>query len=104
MIGNDYLDDQQKRIRVLSDFISDVETDIFTKEALTGLSMEKIYERYLLAKSALVKEVDTALKIAKDDENLPPETKAVLGLVMSLTSDEKKKLKEAIIQIKKNEK
>ena len=102
MISNSYLDDQQKRIRVLSDFITDVEIEIFTKESLHGLSLEKIYERYILAKTALSKEIDTSLRIAKDDENLPLDTKALLGLVMSLTSEEKKKLKEAIIQIKKN--
>ena len=104
MLPEKYVDEQQKRIRKLNDFVDVVERDIFSEEALKGLSMEKIYERYVLAKNALGKEIDTAMKIAKDDDNLAPETKLLLGLVMSLTSEEKKKVKDAIISIKKMEK
>lgn len=101
MIPESYLEGQQKRIEKLSNFILDVETDIFSKEKLKGLSLEKVYERYALAKEMLNKEIDNSIKITKNEENLSPETKLLLGLVMSLTSDEKKKLKEAVIQIKK---
>lgn len=104
MLPEKYVDEQQKRIRKLNDFVDIVENDIFSEESLKGLSMEKVYERYVLAKNALGKEIDTALKIAKDDNNMPAETKLLLGLVMSLTSEEKKKVREAIIQIKKSEK
>ena len=103
MIPEEYLGEQQARIRQLMDFVDQAEEDIFSMEKMKTLSLEKQYERYLLAKETLNKEIDNNLKIMKSDENLPPDTKALMGIILSLNSEELKKLKSVILDLK-NEK
>ena len=101
MIPEGFLSQQQGRIAKLMKFVDDVETDIFSAEKMAGFSLEKQYEIYALAKETLNKEIDNNLKIMKSEDNLAPDVKMLMGIVLSLTADERKKLKNMLMDLKK---
>jgi hypothetical protein len=101
MIPQKYKEKQIESIDRLIGFVEEVDKDFFKTE-IKKLSEKQILERYKLAKEIYLKEIDSIIKIEKDNKDMTNEEQLIMGAILSMSGDEKQKLKNFILELKKD--
>jgi predicted small secreted protein len=100
MTDREYIEEKEKQTENLMQYEREAEKELFNRGMIPHLSTKLLMERYNICKDSIIKNINTVSSIKAKNKELNNEEEIILNAILTMSKEEKDKLKKFLLDLK----